>query len=96
MTAAEHEELSITSEIDLVVETEDIKDELHILKTVLTDQRQSIAQTEDFLRQARTKVGYVKYKEDDSSLVDYSCIDIQMHRITAMNELAERALSSVR
>lgn len=96
MTAAEHEELSFTSEIDLVVETEDIKDELHILKAVLDDQRKSMEQLEGFLHQARTKVENVNYKDDNSNLVDYSCIDIQMHRITEMNELAERALSSVR
>lgn len=96
MTAAEQEELSFTSEIDLVVETEDIKDELHILRAVLDDQRKSMEQLEAFLHQARTKVEYVNYKDDNSSLVDYSCIDVQMHRITEMNELAERALSSVR
>lgn len=95
MTAAEQEALSFTSEIDLVVETEDIKDELHILRAVLDDQRKSMEQLEAFLHQARTKVEYVNYKDDNSSLVDYSCIDIQMHRITEMNELAERALSSV-
>lgn len=95
LSAAEHEELSFTSEIDLVVEAEDIKDELHILKAVLDDQRQSMKQLESFLEQARTKVDYVNYKEDSSNLVDYSCIDIQMHRITEMNELVERALSSV-
>lgn len=93
---AEHEELSFTSEIDLVVETEDIKDELHILKAVLDDQRKSMEQLEAFLHQARTKVEHINYKDDSSNLVDYSCIDIQMHRITEMNELAERALSSVR
>lgn len=95
LTAAEHEELSFTSEIDLVVEAEDIKDELHILKAVLDDQKQSMKQLEVFLQQARTKVEYVNYKEDNSTLVDYSCIDLQMHRITEMNELTERALSSV-
>lgn len=95
LSAAEHEELSFTSEIDLVVEAEDIKDELHILKAVLDDQRQSMKQLESFLQQARTKVDYVNYKDDTSHLVDYSCIDIQMHRITEMNELVERALSSV-
>lgn len=94
-TSAEHEELSFTSEIDLVVETEDIKDELHILKAVLDDQRKSMEQLEAFLHQARSKVEYVNYKDDNSNLVDYSCIDVQMHRITEMNELAERALSSV-
>ncbi|KAK7705778.1 hypothetical protein SLS63_014072 [Diaporthe eres] len=95
-TSAEHEELSFTSEIDLVVETEDIKDELHILKAVLDDQRKSMEQLEAFLHQARSKVEYVNYKDDNSNLVDYSCIDVQMHRITEMNELAERALSSLR
>lgn len=96
LSTTEYEELSITSEIDLVVETEDIKDELHILKAVLTDQRQSMEQLEKFLHQARTKITYVNYTNDDANLVDYSCVDAQMHRILEMNELAERALSSVR
>ncbi|KAI7784489.1 uncharacterized protein LA080_009988 [Diaporthe eres] len=95
-TAAEHEELSFTSEIDLVVETEDINDELHILTAVLDDQRKSVEQLEVFLHQARTKVEYVNYKDDNSNVVDYGCIDVQIHRITEMNELAERALSSLR
>lgn len=95
LTALEYKELSFTSEIDLVVETEDIQDELHILKAVLTDQRQSMEQLEGFLHQARAKVENINYKEDSQNLVDYSCIDAQMLRIMEMNELAGRALDSV-
>lgn len=52
-------------------------------------------QLEGFLHQARTKVENVNYKEDNSNLIDYSCIDAQMLRITEMDELAGRALASV-
>lgn len=95
LMASEHEDLSFTDEIDLVVEIEDIKDELNILKAVLDDQKRSMKQLEDFLHQASAKIKYVNYKDDHSILVDYSCNDIQVHRIKEMNELAEKALSSV-
>jgi hypothetical protein len=84
-----HEDLSFTSEIDLVVETEDIKDELNILKAVLDDQKRSMNQLKDYLHEASMKIRYVNYNDDSSNLVDHSWNDIQAHRIKEMSELAE-------
>lgn len=88
------DDLNISTEIDLLVEIEDIQDELHILKVVLRDQKRTLRQLDDIL--VRGKKANLSYRGDDvRSVIDIRCIEHHMARIGEMEKLAEKAHKSV-
>lgn len=93
---ATDKELNILTDIDLLVEIEDIQDELRILKRVLADQRATLRRLRKILVQAKRKSGLTRYEgESFHSIVDTSCIDNQTLRIDEMEKLAVKANKSV-
>lgn len=91
-----YDDLNITTEIDLLVEIEDIQDELHILKVVLRDQKRTMRQLDEILLQGRRKPGAVTHEgEEINSMINISCIENHMSRIGEMEKLAEKAHKSV-
>ncbi|KKY36382.1 putative ankyrin repeat protein [Diaporthe ampelina] len=89
------DDLNISTEIDLLVEIEDIQDELHILKVVLRDQKRTLRQLDDILLQGRKKSGLGHHDDDIHSMIDTRCIDHHMARIVEMEKLAEKAHKSL-
>ncbi|KAJ0115642.1 uncharacterized protein J7T55_010465 [Diaporthe amygdali] len=91
-----YDDLNITTEIDLLVEIEDIQDELHILKVVLRDQKRTMRQLDEILLQGRKKPGAVTHEgEEINSMINISCIENHMSRIGEMEKLAEKAHKSL-
>ncbi|KAH8774561.1 hypothetical protein F5883DRAFT_15667 [Diaporthe sp. PMI_573] len=89
------EDLNIATEIDLLVEIEDIQDELHILRVVLRDQKRALRQLDDILVQGRKKHGHAHNEDAAKSMVDARCIENHMARIAEMEKLAEKAHESI-
>lgn len=89
------DDLNIASEIDLLVEIEDIQDELHILKVVLRDQKRTLRQLDDILIQGKKRHSPARNEGEVDSMIDTSCIEHHTARITEMEKLAEKAHESV-
>lgn len=89
------DDLNIASEIDLLVEIEDIQDELHILRVVLRDQKRTLRQLDDILIQGKKRQSTARNEGEVDSMIDTSCIEHHTARITEMEKLAEKAHKSV-
>ena len=80
-----HEVMDITEETELMIEVDDILDELHTLKLVLTDQRTVVEDLERTLEKAGGEPSHVRTRTLDNHLL----------RIDQMEKAARKADTSV-
>ena len=84
-----HVVMDISNEAELLIEIDDILDEIHILKTVLTDQKNVIEAMNKQLEQAAGK-------RHSLMLVETKAIDNCYARLEQMEKAAEKADTAVR
>lgn len=82
--------LDIQTEIELLVEIEDIVDELHILKIVLRDQKKTIHQLDHIIKNACMRGAHSLPPPINKKTLESHSI-----RIDEMNELAEKTQKPV-
>jgi hypothetical protein len=84
-----HEDLDITDETELLIEVDDILDELHVLKMVLTDQKTVI---EDMNKTLKIAAG----QPLGQASVETRTLANHMLRVEQMEHAAKKADKSVR
>jgi len=80
--------MNISDEAELLIEIDDILDEIHILKTVLTDQKNVINDLNCQLQQAAGE-------RHSPTLVETKAIDTCYARLEQMEKAAEKADTAV-